>query len=63
MQLWADRMLRGSLATSQSSRKRSAEQQVDLYLAENSSAPSSLVYWQVGNVVMHSNDNLFTVLN
>lgn len=43
----ADRMLQGAPETSNANNRRTAEQEVNLYLAESSSAPSSLAYWQV----------------
>lgn len=49
---WANRMLQGSSGASPSNGKRTAEQQVDLYLAETSSAPSSLIYWQVSTYMV-----------
>ncbi|KAF5347876.1 hypothetical protein D9757_013414 [Collybiopsis confluens] len=45
IQSWADRMLRGSTDSS-SSAKWSLTEEVDQYLAEHSSATSSIVYWQ-----------------
>lgn len=50
---WANHMLQGSSGASPSNGKCTTEQQVDLYpMAETSSAPSSLIYWQVSTYMV-----------